>query len=71
MTERQFNEIERVLLHLSDAQRRARKAVQAVEADGADDHVIAALTNTEHELGELHRKLAQGTYYAVANPTRQ
>jgi len=65
MTERQSSEIEKVLLHLSDARSRARKAVEAVEKDGADEHIIAALKETEQQLGHLHRKLSQGTYYAV------
>jgi predicted MarR family transcription regulator len=65
MTERQSSEVEKVLLHISDARSRARKAADACAMDGADVHVVAALRDAELELAALHRKLAQGTYYAV------
>ena len=65
MTERQSGEVERVLLHISDARTRAGKAAEAVAKDGAEPHIVAALQDAERQLGELHRKLSQGTYYAV------
>lgn len=65
MTERQSSEVEKVLLHLSDAKLRAARAVDAVVKDGADAHVVQALRETERQLGELHRALSQATYYAV------
>lgn len=65
MNERQSSEIEKVLLHLSDARTRAKRAAEAVEKDGADPHIVAALADTEKQLANLHRTLSQGTYYAV------
>lgn len=65
MNERQSSEVEKVLLHVSDARTRAKRAAAAVEKDGADPHIVAALADAERELAELHRRLAQGTYYAV------
>jgi hypothetical protein len=65
MNERQSSEIEKVLLHLSDARTRAKRAAEAVEKDGADPHIVAALADTEKQLADLHRTLSQGTYYAV------
>jgi len=65
MTERQASEVEKVLLYISDARARAKRAATAVDKDGADAHIVAALANAERQLGELHRQLAQGTYYAV------
>ena len=65
MNEGHSSEVETVLLYLSDARTRARKAAEAVEKDGAEAHVVAALRETEQQLGEMHRKLSQGTYYAV------
>lgn len=65
MTERQSSEVEKVLLHLSDARTRARRAADLVAKDGAEPHIVEALRATEQELAELHRKLAQGTYYAI------
>ena len=65
MTERQSSEVEKVLLHVSDARSRARKAAEACARDGAEPHIVAALADAERQLAELHRKLSQGTYYAV------
>jgi hypothetical protein len=65
MNERQSSEVEKVLLYIGDARTRARRAASAAEKDAADAHIVAALLDAERELGELHRRLAQGTYYAV------
>ena len=65
MTERQSSEVEKVLLHVSDARSRARRAAEACAKDGAEAHIVAALADAERQLAELHRKLSQGTYYAV------
>jgi len=65
MNERQSSEVEKVLLYISDARARAKRAAAAVDKDGADAHIVAALADAERQLGELHRQLAQGTYYAV------
>lgn len=65
MKEGHSSEVEKVLLHLSDARTRARKAAETVAKDGAEAHVVEALREAEQQLGELHRRLSQGTYYAV------
>jgi hypothetical protein len=65
MNERHSSEVEKVLLYIGDARTRAGRAADAVRKDGADPHIVAALTDAERELSELHRRLAQGTYYAV------
>jgi hypothetical protein len=65
MTELQSSEVEKVLLHVSDARSRARRAAEACARDGAEAHIVAALADAEQQLAELHRKLSQGTYYAV------
>lgn len=67
MIERHASEVEKVLLHISDARTRARRAADLVEKDGAEAHVVEALRAAELQLHELHRKLSQGTYYAVAD----
>jgi hypothetical protein len=69
MTEAQSSEVEKVLLFVSDARSRARRAAERVRTDGADDHIVQALEATERELGDLHRRLAQGTYYAIPDTT--
>jgi hypothetical protein len=65
MTEGHSSEVEKVLLHISDARTRARKAAESVEKAGADEHIVQALRESEQQLAELHRKLSQRTYYAV------
>ena len=71
MTERQSSEVEKVLLFISDAQSRARRASELVERDGADAHIVEALREAQTELGDLHRRLMQGTYYAVPERAQQ
>jgi hypothetical protein len=71
VTERQSSEVEKVLLFISDAQSRARRASELVERDGADAHIVEALRETQAELGDLHRRLMQGTYYAVPERAQQ
>jgi len=65
MTEQQSSEVEKVLLYIGDARTRARRAADAVAKDNGDSHVVDALRASERELGELYRRLSQGTFYAV------
>jgi len=65
MTEPESKEVEKVLLHLADVRARTRKAAEALEKAGAAAHVTATVQETERQLAELHRRLSQGTYYAV------
>ena len=65
MTEREAKEVEKVLLHLSDARSRTRRAADVLEKEGAADHVVEALRSSEQDLAALHRGLSQSTYYAV------
>jgi hypothetical protein len=69
MTERHSSEVEKVLLYIGDARTRARRAADAVEKDGAEAHIVAALRESEKQLDQLHRTLAQSTYYAVSDST--
>ena len=65
MTERESKEVEKILLHISDARSRTRQAADALERDGGAKHVVDALRSSEQQLGGLHRALSQSTYYAV------
>lgn len=65
MTERESKEVAKVLLHISDARLRTGKAADDLAREGAAEHVVAALRTSEATLADLHRKLSQGTYYAV------
>ena len=65
MNETHFAEIEKTLLYLSDARKRAEKAAKDLKRDGADAHLVAALESAERELEALGRRLMQQTYFAV------
>lgn len=65
MNEEHFAEIEKTLLFISEARKRAERAAAGLESDGAEAHLVAALRQTERELEELGRRLMQQTYFAV------
>lgn len=65
MNEAHFNEIERVLLYISEARDRAERARVALLKDGAENHLVEALEATEKTLRAEHRRLMQMTFYAV------
>jgi hypothetical protein len=65
MNEAHFSEIEKTLLYISEARVRAERAAKLLGKDGADEHLVEALEEAERELLALHRKLMQGTYFAV------
>jgi hypothetical protein len=65
MNEAHFAEIEKTLLYVSDARKRAEKASKELKRDGADAHLVAALEAAERELEALGRRLMQQTYFAV------
>ena len=47
MTEAHSGEVEKVLLYVGDARDSARAAAERVARDGADEHVVQALRDTE------------------------
>lgn len=65
MVESESKEVERVLLFVSDAQERARRASEQLRRDGAEPHTVKAMVDAQTDLADLHRRLMQGTYYAV------
>ena len=67
MNEAHFREIEKTLLFISEARKRAERAAANIESDGAEPHLVAALKQAEQELEELGRFLMQQTYFAVPN----
>lgn len=54
-----------MLLHIGDARERAKRAATAIERAGGEAHFVEALRASQEELGALHRRLTQRTYYAV------
>jgi hypothetical protein len=65
MNEAHFREIEKTLLFISEARKRAERAAANIESDGAEPHLVAALRQAERDLEELGRFLMQQTYFAV------
>jgi hypothetical protein len=65
MEEEHFAEIDVAMLYVEEARSRAERAVDALRRNGADDHLIAALTQAERELSDVARRLRQGTLFAV------
>ena len=65
MNEDHFREIEKVLLYVSEARKRAATVADAIARGGAEPHLAEALNSAEQELADLHRRLMQGTYWAV------
>jgi len=70
MNEEHFREIEKVLLYVSDAQERAPRAGERISKAGAEPHLVNALDEAASELSALHRRLMQGTYWAVPGAER-
>lgn len=72
LNEAHFREIERALLYISEAVERTRDAAKKIAADGAEQHLVAALEQSADELARTHRTLMQRTYFAVPEePKRQ
>ncbi len=65
MNEAHFAQVEKTLLFISEARERAERAAKLLAKDGADEHLVEALQEAEQELEALHRRLMQGTYFAV------
>ncbi|HEY8644723.1 MAG TPA: hypothetical protein VIL77_02460 [Gaiellaceae bacterium] len=65
MNEAHFAEVEKTLLFVSEARQRAERAAKGLAKDGADEHLVEALEEAEHELESIHRRLMQSTYFAV------
>lgn len=71
MQESSSTEVEKVLLFISDARERAKKARVHLGVSETDQHVLEALDRAERSLGAAHRELMQGTYFAVPERNEQ
>lgn len=63
--EAHHSEVEKVLLYISEARERAERARVALTRAGAEQHLVAALEESEERLRQDHRRLLQATFYAV------
>ena len=67
MSESDLAHVEAVLLYVSEARLRAQRAARELETSGGGLHLIAALRDADAALDELHRRLLQGTSFAVGD----
>lgn len=65
MDEAHFGEIDAAMLYIEEARARTERAIAALRATGADEHLIEALERTQEELSDVARRLRQGTLFAV------
>ena len=68
--EAHHSEVEKVLLYISEARERAERARVALARDAAEQHLIAALQESEEHLRLEHRRLLQKTLYAIPDQER-
>ena len=71
VNESHLNEIEKTLLYIAEARDRAQRTRVALEAGGAESHLVSALKATEQALADDHRKLMQRTFFAVPSNDQQ
>lgn len=65
--ERAAGQVSDVLLNIEYAIAKARKGHKVVAKDGVDRNAELALAEVTRELGRLHKRLMQDTYFAVGD----
>lgn len=65
MNEAHYGDVEKVLPYISEARQRAERARIALRRAGAEPHLIQALTQSDEQLRQEHRRLLQSTFYAI------
>lgn len=65
MNEKHFAEIEKTLLYISEARKRAEKTAKELRKAGAEPHLVTAIEVAERDLEAVGRRLMQQTYFAV------
>ena len=65
MNEKHFAEIEKTLLFISEARKRAEKTAKELSRAGAEPHLVTAIELAERDLEAVGRRLMQQTYFAV------
>lgn len=63
-----FGEIDAAMLFIEEARRRTERAAAALREEGAEEHLVDALAQSERRLSEVARDLRQGTFFAVPAP---
>jgi hypothetical protein len=63
--EKQYGEVDVILLRIEGARRRAESAARELRAAGAEDFLVEALEQAQAELSATAKKLIQGTFFGV------
>jgi len=63
--EKNYGEIDVILLYIEDARARTERAAAELRAGGAEDFLVEALERTQEELSATAKRLTQGTFFAV------
>lgn len=65
LDEKNYGEVDVVLLYIEDARRRTEAACAALRDGGAEDFLLEAMERTQEQLSETAKLLTQGTFFAV------
>ena len=65
LDERNYGEVDVVLLHIEDARRRAEQACAALRDGVAEDFLVEAMEQAQEQLSATAKLLTQGTFFAV------
>ncbi len=65
LDEKNYGEVDVVLLYIEDARRRTEAACAALRAGGAEDFLLEAMERAQEQLSETAKLLTQGTFFAV------
>jgi hypothetical protein len=65
LDEKNYGEVDVVLLYIEDARRRTERAVADLREAGAEDFLVEAMEQAQEELANTAKKLIQGTFFAV------
>lgn len=65
LDEKNYGEVDVVLLYIEDARRRAHEAADALRKGGAEDFLVEALDQAHEQLSATAKLLTQGTFFAV------
>ncbi len=63
--EAHYGEVDAAMLFIEEARRRTERAASTLRQEGAEDHLVDALEQSERRLSEVARELRQGTFFAV------
>ena len=61
--ERHFREVERIMLLIDEASRKAARSAKELSDDGSEHYLVAALETASAALRAEHKRLMRGVYW--------